>query len=295
MNMPNKTVMRGLCLLVSVVLVVGIYVEDSAVAVRVIYFLGIVGKNNERTETVGSGVYLRTDNGSEVVVTARHVVIEKNLTFFDDNKKMDVNAALSLACVSQTHASQCLTVAAIYISADDDLAILLLMKDDDLMRKGWKSAHLRRNVLKKGMHVYTWGFPSDQMYLGLTKVDDSVLSVGYISALAGNFAGLDLHVHGGNSGGPLFVNGEPGVLAGIVIAKQTPWNVGNWTEVETLCAQLDKSTIMVGGIDTNQQLAKVLRKWSEIHSSVGIAIPVDRVRAFLKSKNLFVADQQLSE
>jgi hypothetical protein len=188
-----------------------------------------------------------------------------------------------------TAASEYFFVEDIKMSDTDDLAVLVLRDATKRARRYWKHASLRRTPVPPGTSVYTWGFPSDKAQLKEGEPFTSpVLAAGHVSALAKSVAGLDMHIHQGNSGGPLFVLGEPNVVARIVVTKTTPWVFwANDKEFERMLQELEIAadptiSFQIGvNMNFNGLLLRFLRKWQEVHSSAGTAVLSTQVVSYL--------------
>lgn len=240
--------------------------------------------------------YVRSKDGAlEYVITAAHVV--KDLVPWKPNEPLDkiIGNSRGIVSIALGYDNLGATCAAekIIFSPDDDLAVLLLLDAERPKRNAWSPAVLGSDVPKLGSHSYTWGFPSDSAFLGNKLYTKSILSTGYVSAETEELLGLDMHVHQGNSGGGLFVPEKPGTLHGIIIAKTTPW-MQNFDFMqfaklfENLSGPIFIGTVLPNGdkLNTFTALAKMMERWSEVHSCSAIAVPISRIRKFLLAQNL---------
>ena len=239
-------------------------------------------------EITGSGVFLKTVNGRDVVLTARHVV--DSLVSWNETR-----CETRLACVALDLNSTVHAVGHIHMSSqNDDLAVLTLVDnvlDQVLNRTTWSHATLSSAQLERGDPVYTWGFPSDKVMLERNQLYmDAILSAGHVSAVAPSRIGLDLHVHQGNSGGALFLQGDPGRVVAVVIEKRAPWTFLTALQHDDLVknmAVVAKTSFMGATLPDGTQInvleliANITQRWITLHSSACVAIPMGVVATFL--------------
>ena len=211
--------------------------------------VSVAFERNKSLTGTGTGIFLRTLSGLDVVLTCKHVL--DGLTD-------------SSVCVSRhLRDKERHRVAKIWRSPHYDLALLELQPSED--RETWKHALLSPKRLRKGYDVYTWGFPNDQATLDGTNYSEPILSVGYVSAKTVNALFLDMHVYYGNSGGPLFRVGEPNCVVGVVCGSLVPWRLYEPKEFKRICDNVQKvgdhDDAIIGGMSTTTVFSHMLRYW----------------------------------
>lgn len=206
----------------------------------------------------GSGFFFRANHGQDdVVVTARHVI------------ESFPNASLlyvALNFVEKAHA----VVERDTDDVDYDITYLKLDPQLKSKRSSWYSAELAKTNVLAGTPVYTWGFPFDKRFpptvsfkanrsvTGVDIFNHSILSVGYVSVENPQVIGLDMHTHGGNSGGPIFNLARQ--VVGIVTSTPTPW----------------------AEFDDHDNVSS----FNEIHSAFTFGLPIQVIRSYLLRKKL---------
>ncbi len=153
-------------------------------------------------QLLGTGVLIKSGRHF-VVVTARHVVLDKNLNFlpglmFWGNTKQGKEFLRSF----EENRAEWKNIRWVIHNSADVAAIIVGIKEDDDVYFVSPSDFIDAKDLKKGQSVYYLGFPRG---LGSDTGIDPVLRHGIVSLKSSpDYFYIDATVAGGNSGGPVF-------------------------------------------------------------------------------------------
>jgi hypothetical protein len=221
----------------------------------------------------GSGVVICAEPGP-IVLTNKHVIgnfSAAEITIYRNVQDVPVNVVKR------------------FRAKDDDIACLVL---HDKAKK-WICSHLAMKEAEPGEFAYTWGFPDDKVS---KQVTGAVLSAGYVSSSSKQEFGIDMHIHQGNSGGPVFLKREPNVVVGIIKSKLAPWlfedEVKHRETIELLEQQtrvVNVRTTLPDGREVPELMdliARMMKSWRLFHSSFANAVTIKPIRDFLHRANV---------